>query len=221
MADEGIDLQRKIEQVVGQTEGAEIVQAVLSLVVDPQLAGRPIPGGFQPVGNFSVGEAHQRRFIEVIQQLAVQAVGVDLHGGKVALPFHTRLHQSGHMVLGGFHRQEGRLAGLSGETGLFHHQRPEQLDAALGQAVDGQNVDLAARRQIHHTGGLAVGFRQAALGREHQNLPAGNAAAQQASQAFDRRGCLSAAGRTADPHPGGGMKVDGSHGLIILADAVL
>ena len=172
---EGLQLQREIQQVVRQAVFAEVSGAFLGVSVDAHLPGVADPGGVQALADLGIGEANRGGFVEVIDDLAVQAVAVDGDGIEVALLLDHGTHQVRHVVLRRLQGEEcWRLVGV-GKTCRSGDQRPEELDHALRQPADGNYVDHAAGRRAGGAQGGVVWRGQGALRHDQQDSAAGDA----------------------------------------------
>ena len=98
----------------------------------------------QALADLGIRKANRGGFVEVIDDLAVQAVAVDGDGIEVALLLDHGTHQVRDIVLRRLQGEEcWRLVG-AGKTSRFGDQWPEELDHALRQPADGNYVDHAA-----------------------------------------------------------------------------
>ena len=71
---EHLDLQRKVEQIMGQAIGAKAVHTRLSLVVKPFLRAFSSPGSLEPRCNLGVWKTDDGGLVQVIDDLAAEAV---------------------------------------------------------------------------------------------------------------------------------------------------
>jgi hypothetical protein len=191
---ENLELEREIEQVVFEAEGAEAVCAVLRVGVDAALGGVAVPGGGQAFADLVWREADHGGFVEVVDDLGVQAVAVNGKRLEVALLFNEGADEVTDMILSGFEGQEdGRTFGM-GKSGGFGGQRPEQVDHAARQSAHGGGGDFAAGVGLGGDG-FEVGVLQSALGGDEQDGIGGDAAFDQGQHARDGGGGLAAACR--------------------------
>jgi len=194
MVYEHFNLERKVEQVVGQAILAEARGAGLGLVVDALLAVFASPGGFEPPADLGVGEADHSGLVEVVNDLAVEAVAVDGHRLEVALG-EEGADQAGHVVLGRLQSEKGgRLLGLA-EARILGDQRPEEVHRLLGQTADGGDGHLPAGPHGRAAEGFVVRRGQRALGHKHQDRPGADAGVEQVEKTPDPGGGLARAGR--------------------------
>ena len=177
---------------MGQAVLAEAGGALLSFVVDAALARFTTPGRLEPPTDLGVGKADHGGLVEVIQNLAVEAVAVNCDGLKVAL-VEQGAHQAGHIVLGRLQREKGGGSVGMTESALLDHQRPEEINRALGQAADGRDGHLPASADGRAAQRLVVGGGQRALGHDHQNGIGWDARFDQAQEAGHGGGRLARA----------------------------
>ena len=206
MVEKDLQLEREIEQVVLETVATESRSAFLRLIVDTSLGRFAHPRALQSLGDFGVRETHDGRFVEVVDELAVEAVAVDADGLEVALFLHQRRSDARHIILRRLQREEGGACVRLAKTGLFHHQRPEEIDHPPRQTANGRDVDHPAGSDIGMAQRLYVRFRKRPLRREHEHAIRRDVAHQQVEHPRDARRRL--------PGPGGtfeeGFAVEGS-----------
>ena len=195
MAVENLELQRIIQQVVFQTKMTELQGTFLHLIVDSQPVRFPDPGGFQTSGNFIDGKPHHRGFVEIIQHLAEDAVGVDHQTFEIAF-LEQWADDLGQIVLRGFQRQKLRRSGRVLETGIFAQHGPEQGNTSLCQTAHSEQVDVAAGK-LSRVQQLSIGNAQTALRQQDQDVFTGNPRLQQRLQAGYPRRCFAASGWSA------------------------
>ena len=138
-------LERKVQQVVGETVCAEPLGAFLRFVIDPRLRRLADPRGFQAAGNLGVREADDRSLVEVVKELTVETIALDLDRIEIAC-VEERPDDTRRVILRCFQRQEDRRAIGRHEPGRRCHARPEQLHHALSKAAKRHDCNLAAPR---------------------------------------------------------------------------
>jgi len=193
MFDKDLELERKVEQVVGQAVFAEARRAGLRLVVDAHLAFFAAPGRLEPLADFCVREADDGGLVEVFEDLAVEAVAVNDDRLEIAL-VEQRADQAGHVVLGCLQREEGGREVGVGEAGLLGDERPEEVHHALGQPADGEDGHQAPCVHGRAAKRFVVGGRECALGDEDEDGARRDAGAEQAEQVRDGGGRFAGAG---------------------------
>ena len=188
------NLEREVEQVVSQAVLAEAGGAGLGLVVDAFLAVFASPGCLESLADLGVGEADHSGLVEVVNDLAVEAVAVDGHRLEVAL-VEEGADQAGHVILSRLQGEEsGRLVRLA-DTRLLGNQWPEEVHRLLGQATDGGDCYLPAGPHGRAAEGFVVRRGQRALGHEHQDRLGADAGVEQVEETPDSSGGLARAGR--------------------------
>lgn len=70
-------MQGKVEQVVFKTERTETVGAFLRILIGASLRGIADPGRVEALADFGVRKSDGRGFIEVIEDLRIEAVAVN------------------------------------------------------------------------------------------------------------------------------------------------
>ena len=187
------DLEREVEQVVGQAVVAEAGSTGLGLVVDAFLAVFASPGCFEPLADLGVGEADHSGLVEVVNDLAVETVAVNGHRLEVAL-VEEGADQAGHVILSRLQGEKGgRLIWLA-EARILGDQRPEEIHRLLGQAADGGDCYLPAGPHGRAAEGFVVRRGQRALGREHQDRPGADTRVEQVEETPDTGGGLAGTG---------------------------
>ncbi|RKY67695.1 MAG: hypothetical protein DRQ24_12540 [Candidatus Latescibacterota bacterium] len=181
---EEFNLEREVEQVVLQTKAAEAIGAFLAVRVDAGLGRLSHPGGLQAFGNFGVREADYGGFVEIVYNLAVDAVALDGDGLEVALFLHEGAHDVSHVVLGRFHGEEGGEEVRLGESGFFGDEGPKEFQRASCQPADGEGGDHSPSGEVGVVEGLTIGFGQRALGDEEEDGPGRDAALEQVAHAL-------------------------------------
>ena len=194
IAPEDLDLQREVQQVVVQAILAEAAGGLLRVAVDTQLALVAHPCPVQASADLRVWKANHGSLVEVVDDLAVDAVAIDGHRLEVAV-LQQRADDPRHVILRGLQCQEDRRVVRLGETGLSADQRPEQLDTAPRQAACGDQRRDAARPQPGAPQRLAVRPGQRPHRRHHQDRAGRDAALHQVQQPLHARGGLARAGR--------------------------
>lgn len=190
---EGFQPKGEVEEVVGEAIRAEAVGAFLGVGVNAGLSAVANPGRGEACADFGVGEANEGGFVQVVENLAVQAVAVEGDAFKKTFVFDEGADDPRHVILGGFEVEEG--GGIVGgcEPGRFGGEGPEEFDHALGQPADGADVNEAAR-QRGVLEGVVVGLGKGFLGDEDEDFIPRYAPREESAHPFDGEGGFARAG---------------------------
>ena len=193
--------QRKVDQVVSQAAGAKETGAGLGVVVDEGLFRRAAPGRLQARADLFRREAHQRRLVEVVDDLRVQAVAADRHAAEVIAPFNFIAHETPHQVLREFQtREAGRRQGLRAAR-VRGDERPEELQQFPRQAAQGRDAHLGGAGRPRATQGILPGQAGGLLRHQHQNGGGRRPGVQELLDPFNAGGRLARAGEALQEDP--------------------
>ena len=191
-----LELETEAQQVVLAAHLEVPVRRPLRVVKNALSLLAPDPGAFEPLGDLRRRKAHQRGFVDVVDQLAIEPAFGNREACKRAL-LPQWVGDTGHKILGGFQREEGGRLALV-ESCVLGHQGPKALDHASSEPTNRENVDPAADVLRGH---LAVGLRQGALGEEDENFSGGNASIKECLEVASGLDCFAGAYRPFDEEP--------------------
>ena len=141
---ENLHLQGKIEQIVRLAVFPKCKRAGLRIVVDMPLFDAAGQRCLQPRRDLRDREAHHRRLVHIVNNLAIQPGAVDSHAVEVVALVDQRLDDPRHKILHRFQAEEIRQIVGMAEAGALGDQEPEGFHHLQREAADGLNRDLSA-----------------------------------------------------------------------------
>ncbi len=133
IADKYLHLQRKIQQVVLQAVITENICRPLHCLIHPLPAARPTPGCDQALRNFRMRETNERCLVQIVNDLAEQAVAGYRYITKRTF-LDKWLQHLVHIILCCFQRQEPWFP-YRIEPSLLSYYGPEEIQGAPRQPV--------------------------------------------------------------------------------------
>ncbi len=179
---EEFHLQGVIQQVMFQAESPERQRAGLHVIVNVHLFPSPNPGRLEPGRDLFNGEAHEGRFVKVIQNLGENPVAIDGQTIEKIPFFNQRPDDMRHVILGGFQGQKLRRPIRLRHAGLIADRGPKKLQHPPCQAAKGDGGRQTARQVEVIPENILIGFRKGALGHKEEDLVRGNARFEQLFQ---------------------------------------
>ena len=168
--------QGEIQQVAFQAKFAKAVNAGLGVVKGGPAGGIARQRGGQAGAHLGVRQAYERGLVEIVKNLAHEAGQRDGErhhiGVKIAFP-EQRINGLAQVILGLLNIQKNGPGVRAAKTAGNCAQRPEQVNHAGSQAVEGENINRPPAGRIGYGNHAREGLARVRLGTSPQNTAAG------------------------------------------------
>ena len=142
---------------------------------------------FEAASELSIGKTHEGGFVEIVDDLTVEACAIDLDAIEEVIGLDDRADDAGHEVLDHFEREKYRISSRFGD------QWPEEADHVAREAAEGGDGHLGAGLSARIAHLAIVGKRESLLRYEDENRMCGNSGGNQVTQPVDTGSCLARA----------------------------
>jgi hypothetical protein len=154
-----------------------------------------------------VRKAHDRRFVQVVDDLGIEPVAVNRDRFEVAL-VQKRADEVGHVVLRSFQGEEDRGLIRVGKARGLSAQGPEQIAHAAGETTHRGRSGIAARAALRAGEQVEVRLLERPLRGEHKDRVARDTGLEKRAEAQYAGSGLAGPGGAGEEDPGIGRSLD-------------